>query len=91
MTEYCGLPLTIKNNARAKRVLVKLVPGRGLEVVVPKWFDVSEVPAILDEKRNWIERTRAKMEARGTDLSGQIPDLPEIVAFRAAGRAYQVH
>jgi len=91
MTEYCGLPLTIKNNARAKRVLVKLVPGRGLEVVVPKWFDVSEVPAILDEKRNWIERTRAKMEARGTDLSGQIPDLPEIVAFRAAGRAYQIH
>lgn len=91
MTEYSGLPLTIKKNPRAKRVLVKLVPGRGLEVVVPKRFDTSQVPEILDEKRAWIDRTRARMEANGTDLSGRLPDLPEIIEFRAAGREYQVH
>lgn len=90
MTEFCGLPLTIKKNPRAKRVLVKLVPGRGLEVVVPKRFDASLVPEILDEKRGWITRTRARMEANGTDLSGRLPDLPDVIDFRAAGREYQV-
>lgn len=91
MNEYSGLPLTIKKNPRAKRVLVKLVPGRGLEVVVPKRFDVSQVPEILDEKRGWIDRTRARMEADGTDLSGRLPDLPETIHFQAADREYEVH
>ncbi len=27
MTDYSGLPLVIKENARARRVLVKLVPA----------------------------------------------------------------
>ncbi|MGL1861146.1 MAG: M48 family metallopeptidase [Pseudodesulfovibrio sp.] len=91
MTEYCGLPLTIKTNPRAKRVLVKLVPGTGLVVVVPKGFKHDHVPPILDEKRGWIERTSAKMEARGTDLSGRMPDLPDTIEFRASEREYQVN
>jgi len=90
VTEYGGLPLTIKMNPRARRVLVKLVPGRGLEVVVPKRFDTGLVPEILDEKRAWIDRTRARMEAGGTDLSGRLPDLPETIDFRAAGREFRV-
>lgn len=90
MTEYCGLPLTIKAHSRAKRVLVKLVPGKGLEVVVPKRFDTGQVPDILDEKRGWIERTKATMEALGTDLSGRQPDLPATIDFQASGRQYMV-
>lgn len=90
MTEYCGLPLNIKRNPRAKRVLVKLVPGRGLEVVVPKRFNAKLVPGILDEKRSWIERTRDRMLADGTDLSGRLPDLPDHIDFKGAGREYMV-
>lgn len=91
MTEYCGLPLTIKPNPRAKRVLVKLVPGKGLEVVVPKRFNTRLVPGILDEKRTWIERTKARMESDGTDLSGRQPDLPERIHFLASRREYEVN
>lgn len=90
MTEFCGLPLTIRKNPRARRVLVKLIPGRGLEVVVPRRFDTDLVPEILNEKRAWIKRTRIRMEESGVDLSGRLPDLPEIISFRAAGREYQV-
>lgn len=90
MTEYCGLPLTIKTHPRAKRVLVKLVPGKGLEVVTPKGFGKRHVPPILDEKRGWIERTKAKLEARGLDLSGREPDLPDRISFQASGREYEV-
>ena len=90
MTEYCGLPLTVRANPRARRVLVKLVPGHGLEVVVPKGFDTGQVPAILDGKRAWIQRTSARMQARGTDLSGRVPDLPEVIEFLASHREYEV-
>lgn len=88
---YCGLPLTIKPNPRAKRVLVKLVPGRGLEVVVPKWFAKRDVPDVLDEKRAWIKRTSARMIAAGTDLSGEPAELPELITFYAAERELEVH
>ncbi len=90
MTEFCGLPLTIKTHPRAKRVLVKLVPGKGLEVVTPKGFGKRHVPPILEEKRGWIERTRVKLEARGLDLSGREPDLPDHIHYLALNREYDV-
>jgi len=91
MTDYSGLPLVIKENARARRVLVKLVPGRGLEVVVPRGFDTGLVPDILDEKRKWIERTRDRMLADGTDLSGEPPEMPDTIEFTAMNRTYALH
>lgn len=91
MTEYCGLPLTVKPNARAKRVLVKLVPGQGLEVVVPKRFDTGQVPDILRSKRAWIERTRDRMAADGTDLTGRETQLPDTIEFPASGRRYAIN
>nr|WP_321260480.1 SprT family zinc-dependent metalloprotease [uncultured Pseudodesulfovibrio sp.] len=90
MTEFAGLPLTIKTNPRAKRVLVKLVPGVGLEVVVPRGFDHALVPDILFEKQRWIERTRDILLAEGRDLSGELPDLPNVIDFKAWDRVYQV-
>lgn len=90
MTDYADLPLTVKENPRARRVLVKLVPGRGLEVVIPKGFGKRNVPAILAEKRAWIERTRDAMTARGIDLSDTPPEPPERIDHRACGRAYRV-
>lgn len=90
MTSYCGLPLSIRAHARARRVIVKLVPGRGLEVVVPPGFDPDRVPAILEHRRPWIERTKAVMETRGTDLTGRAQALPDVVEFRAAGRTCRV-
>jgi hypothetical protein len=88
--EFAGLPLAVKANPRAKRVLVKLVPGRGIEVVTPNRFDPALVPSILEEKRPWIERTRDRMLAAGTDLTGTPPELPESIEFRAVGRIVRV-
>lgn len=90
MTEFSGLPLAIKPNPRAKRVLVKLIPNKGIEVVVPKRFDTRQVPDILEDKRGWIERTRSRLEAQGVDFSGRDPELPEIIDLPTAERAYDV-
>lgn len=83
------LPLTIKEHPRARNVLVKLVPGRGLEVVVPRGFDRSQVPEVLQRKQQWIKRTRARMEADGIKLSPTL-ELPESLEFRAVGTTVPV-
>lgn len=90
MTEYCDLPLTIKHHPRAKRVLVKLVPGRGLEVVTPKRFNRDRVPGILEERRRWIERTRDRLLADGIDLGGVERTLPDTIEFRASEQTFVV-
>lgn len=91
MEEYAGLPLIVKVHPRARRVLVKLVPNRGLEVVTPPGFDPARVPGVLESKRPWIERTRDRLTAEGRDLSGRPPELPETLEYRAAGRSLLLH
>jgi hypothetical protein len=88
--EYAGLPLTVKTHPRARRVLVKIVPGRGLEVVTPRGFDTGLVPGILDEKRPWIERTRDRLVQAGRDLSGALPELPDALEYRAVDRTVRL-
>lgn len=90
MKEFLDMPLTVKSHPRARRVLVKLVPGSGIEVVVPKRFDRSRVPAILEEKRRWLRDTSRTMRERGYDLSGEPPELPSGLDMRACERNYSI-
>jgi len=87
---FAGLPLNVKINKRAKRILVKLIPGKGLEVVVPDKFHCKMVPEVLAEKRAWIERTRDRLLAEGRDLSGELPRLPNTLDYKAMDRIVQV-
>lgn len=90
MTEYAGLPLTIKRHPRAKRVLLKIVPGKGLEIVTPTGYPDHLVPDVLEEKQSWIRRTRDRLLAEGHDLSGRPPSLPETMDYRAIGRTIRL-
>jgi len=87
---FAELPLTVKSNPRARRVLVKLMPGQGLEIVTPPGFPVHLLDGILEDKRRWIERSRDQMLAKGIDLSGAPPSLPETMEFRAVDRCFPV-
>ncbi len=84
------LPLTIKEHPRARRVLVKLVPGKGLEVVVPKGFDQSRISGILQEKREWITSNRRLMEARGVRFVRSTA-LPSVMSFPCVDRQWEIH
>lgn len=83
------IPLTIRENPRAQRVLIKLVPGRGLEVVVPEGFDTSGVASMLAEKRDWISRTRERMEAKGVRFC-RSTELPHTLDFPVADRRWEI-
>lgn len=62
------LPLTIAENARAKRLTLRIQPGaRGLKVTVPPGLPPYEVDEFLERNRGWL---RSKLDL--------VPDKPMV-------------
>ena len=61
----------------------------GLVVVLPEGFDRRRVPAILEENRAWIERTRRRLEGRRMPRSEPCR-LPSSIVLAATGETWQV-
>jgi predicted metal-dependent hydrolase len=55
----------------------------GLEVVVPLGFDRHRIPAIVEGKREWIERAAVKVEALREERAADPPILPERIVLPA--------
>jgi hypothetical protein len=79
----------LRENARAKRVILKVQPHEGLEVVIPRGFDRRLIPEILEEKRTWIEQAWQILEAQGLSPS-EPPELPERIPLPAIGKTVTV-
>ena len=78
-----SIPYRIRRSDRARRARIQ-VGGDGVEVVVPPRFALDEVPAFVEEKRPWIERTLRRMRASEAELpparladGGEVPYLGE--------------
>lgn len=46
----------VRTSPRARRVRLRIVPRRGLEVVVPPGFSATRIPEVLERHRTWIVR-----------------------------------
>lgn len=74
-------PHSVRVSHRAKRVSLRVLPGKGLEVVVPLHADPACVSALLGRHRGWIERTLRRM--RETQLvAGAAPGVPGAFAIK---------
>lgn len=61
----------VRYSSRAKRLNMHITHQRGLEVVVPKNFDLKQVLNFVAENRNWIEYTYRRLQiqsAHQTDI-----------------------
>ncbi len=68
------LPLpeyTVRTSARARRIGLRVLPGRGLEVVLPLRADPGCVPEVLRRHRGWIDKALARMGGRAPRESGR--------------------
>lgn len=63
---------------------------RGLEVVVPRRFDKRRIPAIVEGRREWIERAAAKTEAMRLERAADPPRLPERITLPALREEWAV-
>jgi hypothetical protein len=72
----------VRVSKRAKRVLLRVAPGQGLEVVVPQDFDSANIPAILLKHQAWIARQLNRCESAAAPGEEGFR-LPESIELRA--------
>lgn len=84
------LPYTIRHSTRAKRASIRVLPGRGVEVVLPRGLDTAYAHDFVRAKENWIRKTmgRLAMDAKRGPQEGSA--LPGKVSLRAIGREWRV-
>jgi len=58
------LSYELKVSARAKRVTLRVLPGRGLVVTIPRRHPKREIPALVEKNKSWALEAIAQMEAR---------------------------
>lgn len=82
-------PYTIRENPRAKRVIVKISAQHGLVVVIPKGCRRQDIPAILQAKQAWISRTWRRLAEAA---AGPAPrrELPHVIVLAAIGQEVAV-
>ncbi len=51
-------------SARARRLSLRVEPGRGVIVTIPKRFPKRDIPAFVESNRAWIENALSDVEAR---------------------------
>ncbi len=80
----------VRVSPRCKRVLIKINPLGKIEVVIPRDFDPRQVPAILQQRRRWLETHQAKLKARWAEAPHEHALRPKQIQLRAVNRCWQV-
>ena len=65
---FLPIPYDLKMSARARRLYLRVEPGRGLQITVPKRYPRRTIPAFVESHRKWI--TDALI-----DLDNQTPPM----------------
>ena len=82
-------PYGIKENPRARRVILRVRPQTGLLITVPRGFDPKGLPEILERHRPWIEERLEEVLTKRIDPAGA-DLLPATIHFAAAGETWRV-
>ena len=53
---------TVRESSRAKSVRLKMSTREGLIVVVPRGFDRTRIPGLLERKQEWLEKAAVKVD-----------------------------
>jgi hypothetical protein len=82
---------TVRESPKAKHLSLKISVAGSLEVVVPKGYDRTAIPAILARKQRWIDRVTQQIETRHALIGSERSDqLPEQLCLQAIAQTWQV-
>jgi len=81
---------TVKENARAKHVSLRLSADEGLVVVVPRGFNRKRIPAIVGRKIGWVRRAAERLRAEQVLQPGHRATMPAQIVLPALGRELTV-
>ncbi|MBM4250294.1 MAG: M48 family metallopeptidase [Euryarchaeota archaeon] len=91
MTDDPGPGYKVRESLRARRPSLRVSFRGELEVVVPRRYDRRRIPALLAQKRDWIERTVRRIRDQRGLLGDHVPDvLPALLDLPAIGERWAV-
>jgi predicted metal-dependent hydrolase len=81
----------IRESPRARRVTLRMSVERGLEVVVPRGFNLTAVPALVREKAGWVARVERRfLEERAARDADPPERLPQTISLRALDEEWAI-
>lgn len=82
---------SVRESKRASYLRIYVSVQAGVEVVIPVGYDRARIPAVVDEKRDWIGRSLTEMEEYRKTWGDQVPGkVPDIVWLQALGEKWRV-
>ncbi|MEO0396928.1 MAG: SprT family zinc-dependent metalloprotease [Cyanobacteria bacterium P01_A01_bin.137] len=79
----------VRESSRAKRVSLRISVEGDVEVVIPPKFDRSQIPALIEKRRDWIIKNRAKLLTTRT-VDNWREDKPDTIELRSQQETWQV-
>jgi predicted metal-dependent hydrolase len=80
----------IRENRRAKRIILRVTVAHGLEVVVPSAAARRQIPEILEKNRTWIERAMKKLCAEQIAAIQELKTPPATISLPAVAETWTV-
>lgn len=80
-------PIEIRKHPLAKQVKLKCDLKRGLVAVIPKRFNLKNLPSLLERNRSWIEKQLLRLENHRSTTQRV---LPTKICFRSIEETWQV-
>lgn len=78
----------VRVSPRARHISLRVLPGKGLEVVLPPHADPSCVPAIVERRRAWIDKALGRVCAHWR--GGAPHSLPRLIFLKGGREALEV-
>jgi predicted metal-dependent hydrolase len=85
------IPVSVRVSARARGIVLRLLPGRGLEVVAPAGVPASLLFQAVETRREWIAAMCDRLAAEG-GLPGDAPEAlrPDRLVLTAFARQWRL-
>jgi predicted metal-dependent hydrolase len=80
----------VRENRRAKRIILRVTAAHGLEVVVPSAAARRQIPEILAKNRTWIERALKKLCDEQVAASRELQTPPAAISLPAVSEMWTV-
>lgn len=80
----------IRTSLRGRNVCLRISARDGLTVTVPRGFDLGRLPAILEQKRNWIETHRRRLSGLSEAAAAPQAEPPETIDLPALGESWRI-
>lgn len=67
------IPYQLKRSSKARQVYLRVEPGRGLQVTIPKRYPKSAIPALVESQREWITEALIDLDLKTPPIYRQWP------------------